>query len=554
MTAMPIPKSEVNGVSNGTPVQQYDVIIVGAGFSGVANLHRMREDGLSCHIFEAGADFGGVWYWNRYPGARVDSELPFYQLNIPAVYETWSFSQRFPDHSEIRRYFAHCDKVLNLRKDVSFNSRVNSAAWNKERSQWEISTENGIKATAQFLVLATGLLHKTHLPNFKAIDQYKGIIHHSGAWPEDTDVTGKRVAVIGAGATAVQIVQELGKTASKLTNLVRRPSYCIPIGQRAVTEEEQNNLRAYYPVLFDAGRKSLAGFPCPRNPKRVQDATPEEREQHWSATWNSGGFQWLMRNYSNVVLDKEANALTYDFWKRQVRKRLTDPDKQKVMCPDEMPYFFSTKRNPLELDYYDVLNQSNVDVVDLNAHPIESFTQTGIQLGGEDQPRDFDVVVCATGFDAFTGSLTAMGLKSKDGVDIKDVWADGVRTYLGMMMHGFPNAFIVYSPQAPTALSNGPTILEAQTDFVCDAVAALRKQGVRAIEPTREAEDEWKAGMNAMIKYTLYPYTNSWWNTSNIPGKKAENQTYIGGIDGYEAQCREKMAGWKGFEVSAAVA
>ena len=219
------------------------------------------------------------------------------------------------------------------------------------------------------------------------------------------------------------------------------------------------------------------------------------------------------------------------------------------MAPDEAQYYFGTKRTPLEHDYYDMLNRPNVSIVDLNTNPLESFTSTGLKLGGEDTARDFDVVVLATGFDSFTGSLTHMGLKSKDGVDIKDIWADGVRTYLGMMIHGFPNAFMVYTPQAPTALSNGPTILEAQTTFICDTIQALNAQGAKSIEATREAEEEWKKGMNEMSKKTLYPYTDSWWNGSNVPGKKAENMTYIGGIDNYEKQCRATMVGWKGFDV-----
>ncbi|KAF2794066.1 FAD/NAD(P)-binding domain-containing protein [Melanomma pulvis-pyrius CBS 109.77] len=553
MASIPVAKEVISGTTstNGHTVQQYDVIIIGAGFSGIANLHRLRGDGLKCHIFEAGTDFGGVWYWNRYPGARVDSETPFYQLNIPAVYNTWNFSSRFPDHVELRKYMAHVDSVLGLRKDVSFNARVNSATWNTSSSEWEIGTETGVKAKARWLVLATGLLHRTHFPEFPGLETYKGAVHHSGAWPEDTSVHGKKVAVIGAGATSVQIIQELAKEAGQLTMLMRRPSYCLPMHQRLWTAEEQTAWKGYYPSLFAAGRASTVGFPTQRTDKRLQDVSPADREAYFESLWTAGGFQFLLRNFNNVMLDKEANAAVYDFWKRKVRERLTDPEKQALMAPDEAPYYFGTKRTPLENDYYDVLNQKNVDIVDLTKNPLKSFAETGIQLEGEDAVRDFDYIVLATGFDSFTGSLTHMGLKNKDGVDIKDVWADGVKTYLGMMMHGFPNAFMVYSPQAPTALSNGPTILEAQTDFICDTINMLREQGVKSIEATAEAEGEWKGAMDAMIAHTLYPFTNSWWNGSNIPGKKSQNMTYIGGIDNYEKTCREKMVGWKGFEVVA---
>lgn len=419
------------------------------------------------------------------------------------MYKTWNFSQRFPDHRELRRYMEHVDKTLGLRKDVSFNSKVTSCTWDAKKAEWEVETEGGRRARARWLLLCTGLLHRTHLPDWKGLEDYKGVIHHSGAWPEDTSVKGKRVAVIGAGATSVQIVQELGKEADHLTVLMRRPSYCLPMHQRAFTVEEQNQMRAYYPALFAAGRDSAVGFPAVGLNARIQDASPKERAAHLEATWAAGGFQFLLCNYNNILLDKAANKMVYDFWKTKVRERLTDPSKQALMAPDEAPYYFGTKRTPLEHDYYDVLNQPNVELVDLNAHPIERFTERGIQLGGEAEDRAFDVVIAATGFDSFTGSLTHMGLRSKDGVDIADVWRDGVRTYLGMMVHGFPNAFIVYSPQAPTALSNGPTILECQTSFVCDAIQSLRAQGVTTIEPTREAEDEWKRGMDAMVEYVL---------------------------------------------------
>ncbi|KAF2108347.1 hypothetical protein BDV96DRAFT_504619 [Lophiotrema nucula] len=553
MASIPVTKEDVsfngtNGTANGVP-QQYDVIIIGAGFSGIANLHRLRSDGLKCHIYEVGSDFGGVWYWNRYPGARVDSEAPFYQLNIPEVYNTFSFSQRFPDHRELRKYMAHVDKTLDLRKDVDFNSKVNSATWDARKGQWNVTTENGLAGRAKYLVLASGLLHERFTPDFPGVKDYKGVIHHSRAWPEDTSVKGKKVAVIGAGATSVQIVQELAKEADQLTMLMRRPSYCLPMGQRKWTEEEQHHLRGYYPILFAAGRNSAVGFPTKRVDKRVQDVSEEEREAYLEEIWGAGGFQFLLRSYNNVMLDPEANKVIYDFWKKKVRQRLTDPEKAALMAPDEAPYYFGTKRTPLEHDYYDMLNKPSVSIVDLNAHPIERFTPTGLKLGGESEPRDFDVVVLATGFDSFTGSLTHMGLKSKDGVDIKDVWADGVRTYLGMLISGFPNAFMVYTPQAPTALSNGPTILEAQTTFICDTIQALNAQGAKSIEATREAEEEWKTGMNELIKKTLYPYTDSWWNGANVPGKKAENMTYIGGIDNYEKQCRATMVGWKGFVV-----
>lgn len=391
----------------------------------------------------------------------MDSETPFYQLNIPEVYKTWNFSRRFPDHSELREYFAHVDKVLGLRKDVSFNAKVNSCTWSEKSSRWTITTDSGMIAKAQYLIMATGLLHKPYIPTWKGQETYKGAVYHSCDWPEDLDLSGMKVAVIGAGATAVQIVQELGKQASQLVNLIRRPSQCLPMGQRRWTEEEHRGWKAFYPALFKTGRDSHTGFPIARpfGDARMQDISAVEREAHFESTWAMGAFNFNEQNLSDVMLDKEANRIVYEFWKKKVRERLTDPKKQTLMCPDEPPYFYGTKRPPLEIDYYDVLNQSHVEIVDLKAHPIRAFTEKGLSLEGETGGREFDVVVCATGFDSFTGSLCNMGLKNRDGMDIKDIWKEGVSTYMGMMMNGFPNAFMVYSPQAPTALANGPTII-----------------------------------------------------------------------------------------------
>ncbi|KAK3708387.1 hypothetical protein LTR37_011483 [Vermiconidia calcicola] len=525
-----------------------DVLVVGAGFSGMTAIHRIRKLGLSVKCFESGGDFGGVWYWNRYPGARVDSEAPFYQLNIPEVYRTWHFKKRFSDHVELREYMAHIDKTLDLRKDTTFNARVVDGTWDQQKKVWNIKTLQGHTAQAKYLLSATGLLHRTYTPDFPGLKDYKGELYHSGAWPKDFDPKGKKIGLIGAGATAVQITQELGKTADELTVLLRRPSYCLRMGQRDWTEEEQRAWRTFYPALFKAGRDSAAGFPTARSQTSLFDVPEAEREVFWEEIWTRGAFNFALNNYYDIVLDPKANKVAYDFWRRKVCERLTDPEKQKIMAPETAPYYFGTKRSPLEQDYYEVLNQSNVNIHDLNAVPLKSFHGKGL-LMADDKLHEFDAVVLATGFDSYTGSLTQMGIKSKDGIDLKDLWADGISTYLGMTVAGFPNFFMSYTPQAPTALSNGPTIIEAQVETIVDMIAKLEAEKAVVIEAQRAAEVEWKETLDGMSKYTLIPYTDSWWNGANIPGKKAENMIYVGGINMYEAQCREKMDGWKGFDV-----
>lgn len=337
------------------------------------------------------------------PGARVDSETPYYQLSIPEVYNTWNFSCRFPDHVELRKYCQHIDKTLNLSNNFKFNSKVVSCEFNIAQSKWTIKTDTGHVAVCKYLILATGLLHKRHSPDWSGLKDYKGTLHHSSFWPEDVNVAGKKVAVIGAGATSVQIVQEVSKRADSLTVFMRRPSYCFPMRQRKVGAEEQECSKASYERLFQQGRLSRTGFPFSRPGCKVFDVTDKERKAHFEETWSRGGFQFTLCNYDDVVLDRNANRHVYDFWAKKVRARISNPIKQELMAPKEPPYWFGTKRSPLENDYYECLDRENVDIVNLKESPIKTFTETGI-VTGDGTSRDFDIVILATGFDSFTGS------------------------------------------------------------------------------------------------------------------------------------------------------
>lgn len=380
-----------------------DVLIVGAGFSGVYGLHKFRKLGLNVKVFEAGGDLGGTWYWNRYPGARVDSEWPYYQLTIPEVWKDFDFAERFPNHEEIRRYFAHADKVLDLKKDIQFNARVNSADWNGDEARWTVRTEAGHVAITKYLCLFTGLLYRPYSPEFPGFEKYKGVVHHSISWPENVDVTGKKVAVIGAGATGVQIVQELSKKASQFCLFIRRPSLCAPIGNRPISEVEHDSWKPYFPVLFDAGRKSRGGFPMPSPEKGIFELSDAEREAYFEKIWKPASFHFVGSNFPETYLDPKANRLAYDFWVKKVRARFTDPVKRDLMAPLEPPYPIFTRRVPLENDYYECLDQEHVEIVSLKATPVKTFTETGI-ITEDGKLREFDYVVFATGFDSFTGS------------------------------------------------------------------------------------------------------------------------------------------------------
>ncbi|KAK5237889.1 hypothetical protein LTR47_000982 [Exophiala xenobiotica] len=527
-----------------------DAIIVGAGLSGCSMLHRLRKLNLDARILESGTDFGGIWHWNRYCGARVDSEWPFYQLNIPEVYRDWNFSQRFSDHNEIRSYFAHLDKTLDLRKSTYFEAHVVSATRDELSNTWTVETEQGHVARCKYLILSTGLLHRIHKPIFPGSDRYQGQIHHTGAWPESLEVKGKRVGIVGTGATAVQVTQCLAKEDAHLTVLMRRPSYCIPMGQRDIGQLEQSSWKAYYKVLFKEGRESATGFPAKTLPQSAMDVSDEDRERHLEEIWARGGFNFQVANYHDIVRNEDSNRKVYDFWAKKVRQRIKDPRKRVLMAPTEPPYFFGTKRVPLEQDYYECIDQDNVELVDLTKTPIKEFNETGILLdSSENRQLDLDIVVLATGFDAVTGSVTQMGLKNRDGMDIKEYWRDGIRTFLGMFVHGFPNAFMVFTPQAPTALSNGPTVIETQCDLITNAIERMEKEDIRSIEATSAAEDEWDSMIQQMNENTLYPLTNSWWNGGNIPGKKPQNLLHTAGVAVYDAQCKERLDRWIGFTV-----
>lgn len=384
-----------------------DALVIGGGFSGISMLYKLRQLGLNAKIFEAGDAFGGTWHWNRYPGARVDSEYPYYQLNIPELYKTWRFQERYPDHRELRKYFAHADKVLHLSKDTVFNARVVDCSWDEQAGEWTVKTKQGHVAKTRFLLLCSGLLHQKHIPDFPGLKDYKGQIFHSSFYPEDLDVKGKKVALIGTGATAVQITQEIAKEAERLTILMRRPSLCLPAKQRAITEEENHTWKGFFHALLTGGRNTAGGFlEGPPLTKTTLEVPREEREKLWEELYEGGSFRIWQQNYPDIMTSKEANSLVYEFWAKKVRARMTDPVKMQQMAPlpaEKMPYYMFTKRPPLEMDYYECVDRPNVDVVNTNETPSKAFNETGL-LMEDGKQIDLDILILATGFDAFSGS------------------------------------------------------------------------------------------------------------------------------------------------------
>jgi cation diffusion facilitator CzcD-associated flavoprotein CzcO len=381
-----------------------DAVVIGAGLSGIAALYRLRKSGWNVKAFEAGSGFGGVWHWNRYPGARVDSEYPLYQLNIPEAHQRsdWDWEYKFPGQKELTSYFNHLDKVLNLSKDVYFNSEVTSVRYNSTDRLWTVITAQRT-ATCKYLALAAGALHRTHLPDFRGLNNFEGKVYHTASWPEDLNLQGKRVAVIGAGATGVQVVQELAKQVNHLLVCVRNPSYCLPMGQRKIGAEEKVATRAHIQDTLSQVRDTIAGYPVMQSPGNLWDRSPEEREALWEKLYAQGGFSFLQGNYVEMLVDPKANREIYNFWAKKTRARVTDPVKKDIIAPLEPPYPFGTRRTPLEQDYYECLNQSNVELIHLRDEPIAQFNKRGL-LTQDGKQKDFDFLILATGFDSFTGS------------------------------------------------------------------------------------------------------------------------------------------------------
>ncbi|KAI1630474.1 cyclopentanone monooxygenase [Exophiala viscosa] len=537
-----------------TPAQmELEALVVGGGFSGVYTLYKLREAGINAKLFEASKELGGVWNYNRYPGARVDSEVPFYQYNIDKLWKTFNWSERFPGHEELRKYFHHVATVLGLYDHIAFEQDVCGCDFDVETKRWIVKTGTGKTVMCKYLIVAAGSSYKKHFPTFPGLGDYKGVLLHAADFPEEGfDFSGKEAAIVGQGATGLQITQEVSKKASNLTVFIRTPNMAFPMYQRKLTPEELNAGRALYPHIFKIARESKSGLPYWTDGKSAKDTPTKEREERWEELWTRGGFNFSIGGYRDFIFDQEANDLMYDFWKKKVRARISDPKKRDIMAPEVPPHPIGTKRPSLEQDYYECIDQANVHVVSLNETGIEKFDEEGM-VTTDGKHRKFDVVVLATGYDSITGSFTGMGLRDLDGHDMKERWKDGVRTHLGMTCPGFPNMFMIYSPQAPTALANGTTIIEAQGDWVTSTIVKMKKEGVETIEAQPDAAEKWASDIQEMNGKTLFPLTNSWYRGANIPGKKREQLNYLAGLDVYEKACKEAQKEWTGFKTVLAI-
>jgi cation diffusion facilitator CzcD-associated flavoprotein CzcO len=528
---------------------ELDAVVIGAGFAGLYQLYQLRKRGFSVLVIEAGAEIGGIWYWNCYPGARVDSHVPLYEYSMEELWRDWNWSERFPAWDEIRKYFQHVDERLDLSRDIVFNTRVTAAEFDQERNQWLVSTDDGKVVRTGFVIACTGFAAKHHMPEIEGLEDFEGVCHHTGLWPQEgLDFAGKRVGVIGTGASGVQVVQEASRDAAQLTVFQRTPILALPMNQQKLDAETQQQMKADYPAVFAKRRVTFAGYEFDNNGQSALDVSPSERQAVFEEAWGKGGFYFWLGTYADVLMDEEANLTAYEFWRDKTRQRIKDPELAEKLAPQVPPHPFGVKRPSLEQCYYEAFNQANVSLVDIQESPIEKITATGVKT--QDGIHEFDILVLATGFDAVTGGLNKIDFRGTQGATLKEKWADGVRANLGVASAGFPNLMFLYGPQSPSGFCNGPTCAEVQGDWIVECLEYLRDHGHARIEATATAEKTWSDHVDELAGATLFPKAASWYMGANIPGKTQQLLNYPGGLPLYVEKCRESAQnGYAGFDI-----
>jgi cation diffusion facilitator CzcD-associated flavoprotein CzcO len=529
--------------------EELDVIIVGAGFAGFYLLDRLRGMGMSVQLFEAGDGPGGVWYWNCYPGARVDSPGPMYQFSREDLWRDWKFSELYPSWQEIRAYFQYVDKKLDLGRDIRFNRRVKQAEFDPARNRWTVRSSDGSVTRARYFVLCTGLGSKPYMPALPGLGDFDGEHHHTALWPQQgLDLAGKRVGVIGTGASGVQIAQEAAAVAAHLTVFQRTPNLALPMRQRKLDDDTIRRMKQDYPSAYQKRRTSFGGFDYDPLEKSASEVSEDERRTTFERIWQIGGLAPWVGSFNDLLVNEQSNRAAYDFWRDKTRARIKDPAVAEMLAPTEPLHPYGTKRPSLEQNFFDIFNQPNVSLVDLRKTPIERVTRSGIKTtAGE---HDLDILVLATGFDAVTGGLTSIDIRGTQGETLGEKWTKGVRAHLGMAAAGFPNLLFVYGPHSPNAFANGPTCAELQGDWIAQMLDHVRQRDWARFEATGPAEEAWRAHVFEIADGTLFPRADSWYFGANIPGKKREMLAFAGGLSTYMAKCNESAErGYEGFTI-----
>lgn len=519
----------------------HDVIIIGAGISGLYQLLRLRELGLRAIVFEAGTGVGGTWYWNRYPGARFDSESYSYAYSFSKeLLEEWDWSEHFAGQPETERYLNHVADKFDLRRDIRFSSRVAAARYDDDARRWTVTLQDGEAASARFLITAIGPLSAPTWPRIDGIADFAGESYHTGLWPKHpVSFEGKRVAVIGTGASGVQTIQEVAKTAAHLTVFQRRPNWCAPLHNAPITKAEQPALKARYPEIFRRCEETHACFLHTPDPRSALDLPPAEREAFWEQRYADPGFGIWQGNFKDILTDREVNRQLSDFVARKIRERVTDPEVAELLIPTD--HGFGTRRVPLETRYYEVYNQPNVRLVDLRRSPIERVTATGLRTTAGDFA--FDMIIYATGFDAITGSFDRIDIRSAGGQRLKDRWAGGPQTFLGVQVDGFPNMFMLVGPH--TALGNIPRSIEYNVEWVTGLIGHMVERGLTRAEVSRDGVADWMETVRRAGEGLLTNEVDSWMTgvNRNVDGKTERILArYSGSAVAYRARCEAAAA------------
>ncbi len=517
---------------------EYDVIVIGAGISGLYQLYRARELGLRVRVLEAGTGVGGTWYWNRYPGARFDSESYSYAYSFSKeLLAEWDWSEHFSAQPETLRYLNYVADKFDLRRDIEFRARVAAAHYRDETRSWDVTLQDGRKLTARFLITAVGPLSAPTMPRVQGVDTFKGQSFHTAQWPhEPVRFEGKRVAVIGTGATGVQTIAEVAKTAGHLTVFQRTPNWCKPLHNAKIDAQTQAKIKAGYPEMFKRCRETFACFLHTPDPRSIFDVTPQEREATLEKLYATPGFAMWQGNFRDMLTDRKANALVSDFMARKIRERVHDPKVAEKLIPKD--HGFGTRRVPMETRYFEVYNQPNVELVDIKETPIERITPSGLKTA--DRDFEFDIIIYATGFDAITGSLDRIDIRGAGGRPLKDKWRNGPETFMGVQVEGFPNMLMLVGPH--TALGNIPRSIEYNVEWVTGLLRHMHDHRLVSVDPKPEAVVAWTNNVKKLGEGLLSNEVDSWMTgiNSNVDGKQTRIiARYSGSAPAYRAWCDE---------------
>jgi cation diffusion facilitator CzcD-associated flavoprotein CzcO len=525
-----------------------DVVVIGAGFAGLYQVYQLREMGFRVQGFEAGDSVGGTWYWNRYPGARCDSESMYYSFSfLPDLEQEWPLNERYPGQPVILKYLETVAQKLDLYKDFVFRARVASITYNDDTQRWTVAVQNGSPVTAKWVVTAVGCLSDANLPDIKGVETFQGDVYHTGRWPrEPVDFSNKRVGIIGTGATAIQAIPVIAEMAGHLTVFQRTAQFTIPAANGPLDPAFEKSWKGAYKEWRRRARVSQGGFPYTGIDRSALEVSDEERRAAFEAGWELGGFMFVLGTFNDLLIDEEANKTAADFVKSKIDEIVKDPEVAELLKPSGYP--LGSKRLPLDTNYYETYNRPNVTLVDLRRAPIEEITAKGIRTAAGE--HELDILIFATGFDALTGPLLAMNITGRHGQKLADKWAEGPKTYLGLAVPEFPNLFTITGPGSPSVLSNMPVSIEQHVEWISRCIGYMRDHGVDSIEATDEATEQWTAHVQEVAAMTLYPKAASWYMGANIPGKPRLFLPYVGGVGNYRQKCFEvEEHSYEGFRL-----